>query len=115
MHISPSTFTNMHTSGHMHMTLRKQGLGYTRASNPHFVMRRRFQKLYSDFKSGRCFFFGCFFFAFKSAGGVYARWPIGRCSAVHQRGFLCIQCSVLTARAVPLRTTQIGMGGAWCS
>ena len=32
--------------------LRKQGLGYTRASNPHFVMRRRFQKLYSDFKPG---------------------------------------------------------------
>ncbi len=34
--------------------LRKQGLGYTRASNPHFVMRRRFQKLYSDFKPGSC-------------------------------------------------------------
>ncbi len=33
--------------------LRKQGLGYTAASNPHFSMRRRFQKLYSDFKPNR--------------------------------------------------------------
>ena len=33
--------------------LRKQGLGYTAASNPHFAVRRRFQKLYSDFKPDR--------------------------------------------------------------
>ncbi len=33
--------------------LRKQALGYSAASNPYFTIRRRFQKLYSDFKPTR--------------------------------------------------------------
>jgi hypothetical protein len=33
--------------------LRKQALGYSSASNPYFHIRRRFQKLYSDFKPHR--------------------------------------------------------------
>jgi hypothetical protein len=35
------------------LQLRKQALGYSASSNPYFAMRRRFQKLYSDFKPHR--------------------------------------------------------------
>jgi hypothetical protein len=35
--------------------LRAQALGYTAASNPYYHIRRRFQKLYSDFKPNKSY------------------------------------------------------------